>query len=79
MYVWKKIISKFSWHCISVWSLGTNYLVHDRLDMTFCVLDRTLVSNEHTYLNMMSLWSLKFVEPLPSSYRQWPYTKLKTR
>ena len=21
MYVWKKIISKFRWHCISVWSL----------------------------------------------------------
>ena len=20
MYVWKKIISKFRWHCISVWS-----------------------------------------------------------
>ena len=21
MYVWKKIIAKFRWHCISVWSL----------------------------------------------------------
>ena len=26
MYVWKKIISKFRWNCISVWSLITIFL-----------------------------------------------------
>ena len=27
MYVWKKIISKFRWHCISVWSLVNDHRI----------------------------------------------------
>ena len=34
MYVWKRIIAKFLWHCISVWSLDdTNYKVSVNLKM----------------------------------------------
>ena len=42
MYVWKKIISKIRWHCISVWGLAydTYLILQDKKEHLNVTLDR---------------------------------------
>ena len=53
MYVWKKIISKFRWHCISVWSLvavlTVNAIMEKRSVGRFCDMNKCEMLHRHKH------------------------------